>query len=130
MFNKATLVGRLTKDPVVKEFSGGKLVNLSVATSESFKDKATGEYKDKSEFHNVTVFGEGVSGYIERNMAKGDLVFIEGKIETRSYDKDGGKVYTTSIVVQGPQHAIKKLTPGGGGGTKSPIKSDGDGIPF
>ena len=128
MFNKAVLLGRLTKDPEVRQFTGGKLANLSVATSESFKDKETGEYKDKSEFHNVTVFGEGITGYIERNLRKGDTVFIEGKIETRSYEKDGVKKFTTPIIIQGPQHTLKKV----GGGAAHDKREDevGDHIPF
>lgn len=96
MVNKVILIGNLGKDPETKEFEGGKSVtNFSLATSESYKDK-DGEWQDKTEWHNVSAWG-GASLSAQR-MSKGDTVFVEGKIQTRSYDdKDGNKRYVTEV---------------------------------
>jgi len=93
MINKQILVGRAAKDPEVKEFSnGGKVVNLLLVTSETWKDKSSGEKKEKAEFHNV-VFGGGLVDPVEQYVKKGDLLYIDGKKETRPYEKDGHKNY-------------------------------------
>ena len=93
MINKQILVGRAAKDPEIKEFSSGdKIANLLLVTSETWKDKNSGEKKEKAEFHSV-VFGGGLSGVVSQYVKKGDLLYIEGKKETRTYEKDGEKKY-------------------------------------
>jgi len=100
--NKVQLIGHLGKDPEIRSFSnGGRIANLSVATSESWKDKSTGEKKEKTEWHRVTVSADGAVGFIEKYAKKGDSVYVEGKIETRKYaDKDGVEKYSTEIAVK------------------------------
>jgi len=100
--NKVILVGNLGKDPEVRTFqNGGKVCNLSIATSESWKDKQSGERKDRTEWHRVVVFNENIIGVAERYLKKGAKVYIEGQIETRKYtDKDGSEKYTTEVVLR------------------------------
>lgn len=99
--NKATIIGALGKDPDIRSFpNGGKVANLSVATSESWKDKTTGEKKDRTQWHNVAVFNEHLVKICEEYLRKGMKVYIEGAIETRKYEKDGRDVYTTEIVLR------------------------------
>ena len=95
--NKVILVGNLGRDPEVRTFqNGGKVCNLSIATSESWKDKQTGERKDRTEWHRGVVFNENIVGVAERYLKKGAKVYIEGQLETRKYtDKDGTEKYTT-----------------------------------
>lgn len=100
--NKALIIGNLGKDPDIRtlQASGNKVANLSVATSESWKDKASGEWQERTEWHKVVVFNEAMIRRLEK-ASKGDKVYIEGKIETRKYtDKDGADKYTTEIVVR------------------------------
>tara|TARA_R110001592_G_scaffold176496_2_gene416048 strand:- start:2990 stop:3397 length:408 start_codon:yes stop_codon:yes gene_type:complete len=93
MINKQILVGRAAKDPEIKEFSNGdKIANLLLVTSEKWTDKKSGEKKEKAEFHSV-VFGGGLVSVVSQYVKKGDLLFIEGKKETRTYEKDGEKKY-------------------------------------
>lgn len=98
--NKVILVGRLGKDPVVNFTQGGKAVaNFSIATDESYKD-AQGEKQKKTEWHNIVVWGNSVEAFVQKYLHKGDMVYIEGKLQTRSWeDKDGQKKYTTEINV-------------------------------
>lgn len=99
--NKVFIVGRLGKDPEVKTFSnGGRIANFSVATSEEWKSKDTGEKQSRTEWHNITVQGDGLVGVVERFLKKGSEVSVVGKIQTRKWqDKDGQDRYTTEIVV-------------------------------
>ncbi len=100
--NKVILVGNLGRDPEVRTMqNGGRVANLSVATSESWNDKATGERREKTEWHRVVIFSDGLVGVVERYLKKGSKVYIEGRVETRKYEKDGRDVYTTEIVLQG-----------------------------
>ena len=101
--NKVILVGSLGADPEVKSFSnGGKIANLRVATSERWTDKSSGERKEKTEWHNVTLNGDGLVGVAERFLKKGSKVYLEGKLQTRKWaDKDGNDRYTTEVVVSG-----------------------------
>lgn len=103
--NKVTLLGNLVKDPEVRSFqNGGKVANMVVATSENWKDKTTGEKKEKSEFHRVSVTNEGLVGVIEKFLKKGSKVYIEGQIETRKWTDSSGKDnYSTEIVIK-PYH--------------------------
>ncbi len=99
--NKVCLIGNLGKDPDIKSFAnGGRIANFSVATSESWKDKATGERKEKTEWHNVAVNNDGLVGVVERFLRKGSKVYLEGKLETRKWqDRDGNDRYTTEVVL-------------------------------
>jgi single-strand DNA-binding protein len=97
--NKVILVGRLGKDPEVRFTQGGKAVaNFSIATDESFKD-ASGEKQKKTEWHNIVVWGNSVEAFVQKYLHKGDMVYIEGKLQTRSWEKDGVKKYTTEVNV-------------------------------
>ena len=99
--NKVILVGNLGNDPDVRTMqSGDKVVNLSVATSESWKDKASGERKEKTEWHRVVIFNQGLVNVCENYLKKGAKVYIEGQLETRSWEQDGQKKYTTEVVLR------------------------------
>jgi len=117
--NKAILVGNLGADPEVKSFAnGGKVCNLRIATSESWKDRTSGERKEKSEWHNVAIFSEGLAGVAERFLRKGSKVYLEGKLQARKWqDQSGNDRYTTEIVLQGPGAVLTMLdgAPQGGG---------------
>jgi single-strand DNA-binding protein len=99
--NKVILVGNLGADPDVRTMqSGDKVVNLSVATSENWKDKASGERREKTEWHRVVIFNQGLVNVCENYLKKGSKLYIEGQLETRSYEQDGQKKYTTEIVLR------------------------------
>jgi single-strand DNA-binding protein len=99
--NKVILVGNVGNDPEIKTMqSGDRVANLSIATSESWKDKATGERKEKTEWHRVVVFNQNLVGIVESYIKKGSKVYVEGQLETRKWtDKDGNDKYTTEIVL-------------------------------
>lgn len=99
--NKAIIVGNLGKDPEIRTTqSGDKIANLSIATSESWKDKQTGERKEKTEWHKVAIMNSGLSDVAERFLKKGSTVYIEGQIQTRKWtDQSGQERYSTEIVV-------------------------------
>jgi single-strand DNA-binding protein len=101
--NRVILVGNLGADPEVRSFqSGGKVCNLRVATSETWKDKNSGERKEKSEWHSVAIFSDGLVTVAEKYLHKGSKVYIEGKLSTRKWqDQSGADRYTTEIVLQG-----------------------------
>jgi single-strand DNA-binding protein len=100
--NKVILVGNLGRDPEVRRLtSGDPVVNLSVATSESWRDKASGERKERTEWHRVVIFNENLVKVAEQYLRKGSKVYIEGALQTRKYtDKDGAEKYSTEIVLQ------------------------------
>lgn len=99
--NKVILVGNLGNDPDVRTMqSGDKVVNLSLATSESWKDKATGERKENTQWHRVVVFNQGLVNVCESYLKKGSKLYIEGQLETRSWKQDGQKKYTTEVVLR------------------------------
>ncbi len=100
--NKVILVGRLGRDPEVRTFSnGGKVVNLRLATSENWKDKATGERREKTEWHSVAIFNEPIGRVAEQYLKKGSEVYIEGQLETRKWqDQSGQDRYSTEVVVR------------------------------
>jgi single-strand DNA-binding protein len=117
--NKVILVGNLGADPEVKSFqNGGKVCNIRIATSESWKDKNTGERQERTEWHNVAIFGDGLAGVAERFLKKGSKVYVEGQIRTRKWqDQSGADRYTTEVVLQGPGAVMTMLDgPQGGGG--------------
>lgn len=100
--NRATLLGNLGNDPDVKTMqSGDEVVNLSIATTESWKDKNSGERKSKTEWHRVVIFSQGLVKVAKTYLKKGSKVLIEGKIQTRSWEQDGQKKYATEIVLNG-----------------------------
>lgn len=101
--NKVILVGNLGRDPESRSFqNGGKVCNLNVATSESWKDRNTGERKEKTEWHSVAIFNEGLADVAERYLRKGSKVYIEGQLQTRKWqDAQGNDRYTTQVVLQG-----------------------------
>jgi single-strand DNA-binding protein len=100
--NKVVLVGNLGRDPEVRRLASGEpVVNLSVATSESWRDKASGERKERTEWHRVVIFNENLAKVAEQYLHKGSKVYLEGQLQTRKYtDKDGAEKYSTEIVLQ------------------------------
>ena len=125
--NKVILVGNLGRDPESRSFqNGGKVVNLRIATSESWKDRNTGERKEKTEWHSVAIFNEGLANVAERFLRKGSKVYIEGQLQTRKWqDQNGQDKYSTEIVLQGFNSVLTMLDGpnggqgGGGGGGRS-----------
>lgn len=100
--NKAILIGNLGRDPEVRRLnSGDPVVNFSVATTESWRDKASGERRDRTEWHNVVIFNENLGRVAEQYLKKGSKVYLEGQLQTREYtDKDGNQRKTTEVVLQ------------------------------
>jgi len=100
--NKVVLVGRVGKDPEVKTFqSGGRVASLTLATSENWKDKTTGEKKERTEWHKVSIFNESLVGVVERFVKKGSKLYLEGQLETRKWQDQSGKDnYSTEIVLR------------------------------
>lgn len=114
--NKVILVGRLGKEPEVRNLDNGAVVaNFSIATSESYKDKTTGEKKEVTEWHNIVLW-RGLAEIAQKYVHKGDLVYIEGKLRTRSWEKDGVTRYTTEVVADNMTMLGSR---GGGGGNSS-----------
>ena len=117
--NKVIIVGNLGKDPEVRTFAnGGKVCNFSVATSESWKDKQSGERKEKTEWHNISIYNEGLAGVAEKYLRKGSKVYLEGKLQTRKWqDQSDNDRYSTDVVLQGFDAKMEMLDskPGGGG---------------
>jgi len=121
--NKVILVGRLGKDPEVRNLENGAAVaNFTMATSESYKDKTTGEKKEITEWHYVVLW-RGLAEISQRYLHKGDMVYIEGKLRTRSWEKEGVTRYTTEIVADNMTMLSTKGSGGGqGGGTYAPAE--------
>ena len=109
--NKVLLIGRLGNDPEIKQMQNGKSVaRLSVATSESWKDKNTGEKKEKTEWHRVFIFNEGLVSVVQKYLKKGAQVYIEGQLNTNKYtDSNGQEKYSTQIVLQGYSSSLTML---------------------
>lgn len=117
--NKVILVGHLGRDPEVRRLSNGDpVVSLSIATSESWKDKSSGERKEKTEWHRVVIFNENIAKVAEQYLKKGSKVYLEGQLQTRKYtDKDGAEKYSTEIVVQRFRGELVMLDAAANGGT-------------
>jgi single-strand DNA-binding protein len=109
--NKVLLIGRLGNDPEIKQMQNGKSVaRLSVATSESWKDKNTGERKEKTEWHRVVIFNEGLVDVVQKYLKKGAQVYIEGQLNTNKYtDSNGQEKYSTQVVLQGYNSSLTML---------------------
>ena len=118
--NKVLLIGRLGADPEIKQMVNGKSVaRLSLATSQSWKDKNTGEKKEKTEWHRIVVFNEGLVNVVQQYLKKGAQVYIEGQISTRKWkdEQTGQDKYSTEILIQGFNSSLTML--GGGGGVSN-----------
>jgi single-strand DNA-binding protein len=129
--NKVILVGNLGKDPEVRRMQNGNpVVNLSVATSENWRDKATGERKEKTEWHRVVIFNEGLAKVAEQYLKKGAKVYIEGALQTRKWtDQSGVEKYSTEVVLQGFNSNLTMLD-GRSGGSAGSFGSDDSGGDF
>ena len=117
--NKVLLIGRLGADPEIKQMVNGKSVaRLSLATSQSWKDKNSGEKKEKTEWHRVVVFNEGLVNVVQQYLKKGAQVYIEGQLTTRKWkdDQSGQDKYSTEIVIQGYNSSLTMLGGGNSGG--------------
>jgi len=123
--NKVTLIGNLGKDPEVRRLQNGDpVVNLSIATSETWRDKSSGERKEKTEWHRVVIFQKNLAEIAEKYLRKGSKAYIEGKLQTRKWtDKDGQEKYSTEVVLNGFDGRIVLLDgankAGDGGGQRS-----------
>ncbi|MDC0216141.1 single-stranded DNA-binding protein [Candidatus Pelagibacter sp.] len=123
--NKVLLIGRLGADPEIKQMVNGKSVaRLSLATSQSWKDKTTGEKKEKTEWHRIVVFNEGLVNVVQQYLKKGAQIYVEGQISTRKWkdEQSGQDKYSTEIVIQGYNSSLTML--GGGQTTGSGIQND------
>ena len=127
--NKVILVGNLGKDPEIRRTQDGRpIANLSVATSESWRDKTTGERKEKTEWHRVVIFNEGLCKIVEQYLKKGSKVYLEGALQTRKWtDKDGNDKYSTEVVLQGFNSSLTMLDGRGGGAGGGGGQDSGDG---
>ena len=119
--NKVMLIGNLGADPVIRQTQDGKrLAQLSLATSESWKDKSTGEKKEKTSWHRIVIFNDGLAGVVESYLKKGSKIFIEGQLQTRKYnDANGVEKYTTEVVLGNYNGNLTMLDSRGGGGDSS-----------
>jgi single-strand DNA-binding protein len=128
--NKVILVGNLGKDPEIRRTQDGRpIANLSVATSESWRDKTTGERKEKTEWHRVVIFNEGLCKVAEQYLKKGAKVYIEGQLQTRKWtDQSGVEKYSTEVVLQGFNSSLTMLDgrSSGGSGNFAGDDSNGD----
>lgn len=115
--NKVCLIGHLGKDPEVRSFqNGGRVANLTVATSENWKDKTTGEKKEKTEWHRVSIFNDKIVDIAEKYLRKGAQVYLEGSLETRKWmDKEGVEKYTTEVVLKNFNSTLTMLGKGAAG---------------
>jgi len=128
--NKVTLIGNLGRDPEVRSTQDGmKIVNLSIATSESWKDRNSGERRERTEWHRVVIFNENLGKVAEQYLRKGSKVYLEGALQTRKWtDQNGQDKYTTEVVLQRYRGELTKIDgrgEGGGGGGGNGGGSDG-----
>ncbi len=114
--NKVTLIGNLGADPDVRTMNnGGEVCNLSVATTDTWKDKNSGERREKTEWHRVVIFSPGLVNVCKNYLQKGSKVYLEGQLETRSWEQDGQKKYTTEVVLKNFNSSLIMLDSRGGG---------------
>ncbi|MEZ5694214.1 MAG: single-stranded DNA-binding protein [Altererythrobacter sp.] len=116
--NKVMLIGNLGADPEIRSFqNGGKVANLRIATSETWKDRNTGERQERTEWHTVAIFSEGLVGVVERYLKKGSKVYVEGQLQTRKWqDQSGNDRYSTEVVIRGMNGSLTMLDGASGGG--------------
>jgi single-strand DNA-binding protein len=128
--NKVILVGNLGRDPETRRLSNGDpVVNLRIATSESWRDKSSGERREKTEWHSVVIFNENLAKVAEQYLRKGSKVYVEGQLQTREWqDKDGQKRYSTEIVLQRFRGELTILDSRDGGGGGREIEDQGGGF--
>jgi len=121
--NKVIIIGNLGRDPEVRTFqNGGKVCNLRIATSETWRDKSSGERRERTEWHSVAIFQEGLVRVAEQYLRKGSTVYIEGKLQTRKWqDQSGNDRYSTEIILQGFDGKLVML---GGGREKQTEQSE------
>ena len=126
--NKVILVGNLGKDPEIRRTQDGRpIANLRIATSETWRDKSTGERREKTEWHSVVIFNEGLCRVAEQYLKKGAKVYLEGQLQTRKYtDKDGVEKYSTEVVLQQYRGELTMLDARGGGGDSGFANGGGD----
>ena len=126
--NKVILIGNLGADPEIRRTQDGRpIANLRVATSESWRDKTTGERREKTEWHRVVIFNEGLCKIVEQYLKKGSKVYLEGALQTRKWqDKDGQDKYTTEVVLQGFNSQLTMLDTRGGGAGGAERAESGD----
>jgi len=126
--NKVILVGNLGKDPEIRRTQDGRpIANLSIATSETWRDKNSGERKEKTEWHRVVIFNEGLCKVAEQYLKKGAKVYIEGALQTRKWtDQSGAEKYSTEVVLQGFNSTLTMLDGRGGGGGSFGDEPGGD----
>ena len=124
--NKVILIGNLGADPEIRRTQDGRpIANLRIATSESWRDKATGERREKTEWHRVVIFNEGLCKIAEQYLKKGSKVYLEGALQTRKWqDKDGQDRYSTEVVLQGFNSQLTMLDTRGGGGASADSSDD------
>ena len=126
--NKVILVGNLGADPEIRRLnSGDPVVNIRVATSESWRDKNSGERKEKTEWHNVVIFNDNLAKVAEQYLKKGMKVYVEGQLQTRKWEKDGVERYTTEIVLQKFRGELQMLDARGQGGEGGQVGYSGGG---
>jgi single-strand DNA-binding protein len=114
--NKVILIGNLGADPEIRRTNDGRpIANLRVATSENWRDKATGEKRERTEWHRVVIFNEGLCKIAEQYLKKGSKVYLEGQLQTRKWEKDGVEHYSTEVVLQGFNSQLTMLDTRGGG---------------
>jgi len=127
--NKVTLIGNLGRDPEIRNLQdGNKVANLSVATSESWKDKSSGERRERTEWHRVVIFNERLVDVVEKYLKKGAKVYLEGALQTRKWtDQSGAEKYTTEVVLQRFRGELVMLNGrSGGGGGENAMSESGD----
>ena len=129
--NKVILVGNLGADPEIRYTQAGKkIANLRLATSDSWKDRQSGERREKTEWHRVVIFNEGLANITEQYLKKGSKVYVEGQLQTRKWQgNDGQDRYSTEVVLQGFNSALTMLDGRGGGGSDFGNPSDSGGDP-
>src|SRR5688572_30529846 len=124
--NKVILVGNLGRDPEIRRTQDGRpIANLRVATSETWRDKATGERREKTEWHRVVIFNEGLCKVAEQYLKKGSKIYLEGSLQTRKWqDQQGQDRYSTEVVLQGFNSQLTMLDKVGGGGADNGVSDD------
>lgn len=123
--NKVQLIGNLGSDPEIRSVGSGKVANFRIATSESWRDKSSGEKKERTEWHSIVVWNENLVGIVDKYIRKGDKVYVEGQLQTRKWEKDGVERYSTEIVLNAFNGTITMLSGKQDGGRSESGNSGG-----